>query len=409
MLPVWHLLLRKRGLYEPWRERSRLAETRALLEACTLASLTLAAATSFWPEARISLPSLLAFWLGASGGLALWRGTLRTLLRTARRRGFNTRSVLILGTGSLALEAFERLRGHPETGLQVVGFVGERPAAPPGLTPPFLGHFSDARRLVDELEIDHVVVALERGDRADPTKLLNELSDSRATLRIVLDLEGLPRLRTGVEELDGLHLLRLVESPLVGWSRVVKRGFDLAAGTLALLLCAPLMGAIALAIVWTSGRPVLYRQTRASLDGRAFRIIKFRTMHSDAEGHSGPRWAEPDDPRRTSLGALLRRLSLDELPQLWNVLRGEMSLVGPRPERPEFVARFSSRLPSYALRHRVRPGITGWAQVNGCRGSTSIERRLQLDLEYVRNWSLWLDVRIVLLTLVRVLGDPNAY
>jgi len=409
MLPVWSLLLRRRGLYEAWRERSRLAETRALLETCTLAALALAAATAFWPQVHISLPALLAFWLGATLLLAAWRGTLRTLLRVARRRGYNTRSVLVVGTGPLATAAFERLRGHPETGLQVVGFVGPRRPGGPELRPPVLGDLSAARRLVDELEIDHVVVALERDADTDGAKLLRELAETHATLRIVLDLEGMPRLRTGVEELGGLYLLRLVESPLVGWSRVLKRSFDLTLAAIALLACAPLLAAIAVAILCTSGRPVLYRQTRSTLGGRPFRMLKFRTMRPDAEADGAPGWTVPEDPRRTPIGRLLRRLSLDELPQLWNVLRGEMSLVGPRPERPELVARFSSRLPGYALRHRVRPGLTGLAQVSGCRGDTSLERRLQLDLDYVRSWSLWLDIRILLLTLVRVPRDPSAY
>jgi exopolysaccharide biosynthesis polyprenyl glycosylphosphotransferase len=190
---------------------------------------------------------------------------------------------------------------------------------------------------------------------------------------------------------------------------VVKRTTDLVLGTVALVVAAPVMGVIALWIRLSSGRPVLYRQQRLGLGGRPFEMLKFRTMDVDAEKATGPVWATAHDDRCTPVGGFLRRTSLDELPQLINVLRGDMSLVGPRPERSVFIRSFRNLIPRYMLRHSVKAGITGWAQVNGWRGDTSLHKRVQYDLYYINHWSFWLDLRILWLTALRMLGERNAY
>lgn len=189
------------------------------------------------------------------------------------------------------------------------------------------------------------------------------------------------------------------------FNRALKRGLDVLLVCPALLLLAPVLGLLALAVRLDSPGPVLYRQERISRDGQPFMMLKFRTMSVQAEQQSGPVWARPDDPRTTRLGALLRRASLDELPQLLNILGGSMSLVGPRPERPHFVARFSADIPGYSARHRAKTGLTGWAQIHGLRGDTSIEARVQHDLYYLAHWSLWLDLRIIAATLLTVIRD----
>jgi exopolysaccharide biosynthesis polyprenyl glycosylphosphotransferase len=188
---------------------------------------------------------------------------------------------------------------------------------------------------------------------------------------------------------------------------VRKRAFDLAVASVALVGLAPILLAVALAVRLGSGRPVLYAQERMGLDGRLFRMLKFRTMRRDAEGETGPVWAQAGDPRRTRLGRWLRRTSLDELPQLWNVLRGDMSIVGPRPERPVFIEQFRREVPGYMLRHKVKAGMTGWAQVHGWRGDTSLHERIEHDIHYIQNWSLALDVRILFLTVAHVLFGRN--
>jgi Undecaprenyl-phosphate glucose phosphotransferase len=410
MLPVWFLLIRARGLYEPRRGVSRWLEAREIVAVGSIASLGLAAAPFFWREIELSRVVVGIFWVLSTGGLVAFRATLREVLARARGYGFNQRRVLIVGTGVLAGEVYRRFVDHRETGFRVVGFVGAPEMGGPRIGPPLLGSFQDVARVVEEKHIDQLVVAVDRSDPVDPIKLLHELHQTTTAVRIVPDLRGLPNVQAGIEEFDGLPMIRLIESPLLGWNRVRKRALDVAVASIGLVAISPLLAGIAAAIRLTApGGSVLYRQKRMGLDGRLFWILKFRTMVPNAEAETGPRWAEPDDPRRTRLGAFLRRWNLDELPQLVNVLRGEMSLVGPRPERPEFIEKFRAQLPEYMLRHKMKAGMTGWAQINGWRGQTSIEKRLEHDIEYARRWSLRLDVKIIALTFFRNFRDPNAY
>ena len=229
------------------------------------------------------------------------------------------------------------------------------------------------------------------------------------SIHVVPDLLQFMVLRSRVEDIDGLPTINLSETPLEGWSRFVKRGFDLIVAAAALIIFSPMMLLIALAI-WLEDRgPVLYRQVRMGLDGKSFDIVKFRSMKVGAEDESGAKWAEPADPRRTRVGRWIRPSSLDELPQLFNVLLGDMSVVGPRPERPQFVQQFRAEFPHYMLRHKVRAGMTGWAQVHGWRGNTSVRMRIEHDLYYIENWSLLLDLKILFMTVIHGLRHENAY
>jgi exopolysaccharide biosynthesis polyprenyl glycosylphosphotransferase len=229
-------------------------------------------------------------------------------------------------------------------------------------------------------------------------------------IKVVPDLVQYATIKAALEDLDGIPIITLNEVPLRGWSSMVKRLMDMAVGGALVVLLMPVIPIIVLLIKLRGGRgPVFYRQERMSLDGKTFQIYKFRTMVDGAELETGPVFASAEDPRRTAVGVWLRRFNLDELPQLINVVLGDMSLVGPRPERPPFVRLFKERIPQYMLRHRVKSGITGWAQVNGWRGNTSIEKRIEYDLYYIENWSLLLDVKILILTLFRGFGQRHAY
>jgi Undecaprenyl-phosphate glucose phosphotransferase len=252
------------------------------------------------------------------------------------------------------------------------------------------------------------------GGRAETVFLALPLEAHRRTLeivaataraggevRVVPDLLQHITFRAGLEDWDGLPVVHLTETPVSGWSGLVKRALDVMLSAAGLVVLLPLLPLIALIIRMTDGGSVLYAQERMGLDGRPFRMWKFRTMRVNAEEETGAVWATADDPRRTPIGRFLRRWSFDELPQLYNVLRGDMSLVGPRPERPEFVAEFKERFPQYMLRHRVRSGMTGWAQVHGWRGNTSLAKRIEYDLFYIENWTIALDVRILWMTLVK--------
>ncbi len=216
-------------------------------------------------------------------------------------------------------------------------------------------------------------------------------------------------MRARLEDLDGVPVININDVPLQGFNTVVKRAIDVAISSIALVILSVPLAIIALLIRLTSRGPVLFYQERMGLDGKSIMILKFRSMYDDAEAETGPVWARENDPRVTPLGRFLRRSNLDELPQLWNVLRGDMSIVGPRPERPHFVAQFKHRIPSYMLRHKVKAGLTGWAQVNGWRGNTSIEKRIEYDLYYIEHWSVSLDIKIMWLTLLRGFFHKHAY
>jgi Undecaprenyl-phosphate glucose phosphotransferase len=336
---------------------------------------------------------------------------VRSTLRVLRRRGYNLRYVLVVGAGDLAREVIERLHAHPEAGMRVAGAlsgdpgqVGRRVAHVP-----VVGEYGSLKAALSRRRIDQVVLALPRDENHHLEKLLRELDDELVSVRMVPDLLHVMTLRSSVEDLDGLPTINLRDTPLVGWAAVQKRTFDMAVASLCFLAVSPILLVVALAVRLTSGAPVLYRQERIGLDGRVFAMLKFRTMRSDAEADSGPVWTSADDPRRTRLGAFLRATSLDELPQLWNVVRGDMSLVGPRPERPIFIERFRREIPGYMLRHKVKAGLTGWAQVHGWRGDTSLHERIEHDIYYIQNWSLGLDIRILLLTLWKGFVHRNAY
>lgn len=321
----------------------------------------------------------------------------RALLHTLRRAVSPDRPLhraLVIGPHA---EGFEQRIGRAAQGLSVALTL-------PGDTIP-----GDLEELVEARELDTVVFAFDFAAIDRARRWMDRLGGRRLQFIFAPAPSELLAGRIATLRIGPQPLIRLRELPFAGWNGVIKRGFDLAAGGLLLLLSLPVQGLVALAVGLTSRGPILYRQTRVGLDGRAFTMLKFRTMRRDAETRTGPVWAEPGDARVTAVGRFLRRFSLDELPQLVNVVRGEMSLVGPRPERPEFVEQFRGEVPRYAERHRVRCGMTGWAQVNGLRGQAPIEERTRYDLFYIENWSLGLDLWILLRTLHAVLFGRDAY
>ena len=409
ILVVWGFAFRAFGLYRPHRLGTHLAEWWDITKASTLGVLVLIAIMTFvfrsYDYSRIVIAT---FWGVSIVGASLSRAVFREAMRVARRRGYNQRFALLVGGGEPATEVLRVLRRRPDTGIRVVGLLSDKRDGE-GLGLPWLGGIEEIRTVLRQRPVDMVIVALPHTDYARLGSVLNEIGDEPVTIHFVPDLFSLASLRGGVEEFESVPFIHLRESPLYGWNLVLKRACDVVIGTGALALALPAMVAIGGGIALTSGFPILYRQERMGLDGRRFRMLKFRTMRLDAETASGPRWATPDDPRRTRLGAFLRASSLDELPQLFNVLRGDMSLVGPRPERPSFVEEFRRRVPGYMLRHKVKAGITGWAQINGWRGNTSIEKRIEYDLYYIERWSLRFDLAILVQTLWLGFRNRNAY
>ena len=404
---VWGVAFRWFDLYRPRRLGSYVSEWADIAKASTLGVLVLIAIMQFvFKNIEYSRVVILYFWALSIAAVSVWRATFREGLRVARRHGVNVRRAIVVGGGGAAAEVLAALRRRPDVGVHVLGHVGDKQEDGGGA---WLGGFEDLRAVLDREPIDLILIALPHGDAGRLATVLSDIGDDPVAIHLVPDVYGLASMRGGIEEFEGVPIIHLRESPLYGWNGVLKRGLDLVVGGVALVVLAPFLLVVAAAVKLTSSGPVLLRQERMGLDGHAFSMLKFRTMGVDAETESGPVWAARDDDRRTRLGAVLRRFSLDELPQLVNVLRGDMSLVGPRPERPVFVETFRHRIPGYMLRHKVKAGMTGWAQINGWRGNTSLEKRIEYDLYYIERWSLAFDLAILLKTLWRGFLNKNAY
>ncbi|HEX8173378.1 MAG TPA: undecaprenyl-phosphate glucose phosphotransferase [Thermoanaerobaculia bacterium] len=411
---VFPLAFAVQGLYRIRPARGRAEESLAVGIGSVLATIVLSGVL-LWvrpgnPEVVYSRATLAFFLVAAMVLVILGRTIVRTVVTRRHRSGKDLDRVLIAGNGELARAVLERMESHRERlGFRVVGYLANgHDGELPGL--PRLGSVDDAEEVVKAHAIEHVFVALPHASSQAMASLLDRLVRNCIAIHVVPDLLQFMVLRSRVEDLDGLPTINLSETPLdVGWSRFIKRAFDLAVAAAALVLLSPVMLLVALAI-WLEDRgPALYRQVRMGLDGKPFEILKFRSMRVGAESATGAVWAEKNDPRRTRVGRFIRAWSLDELPQLWNVLVGDMSVIGPRPERPEFVEQFRAELPHYMLRHKVRAGMTGWAQVHGWRGNTSIRMRIEHDLYYIENWSLLLDLKILCMTVLHGLRHENAY
>jgi exopolysaccharide biosynthesis polyprenyl glycosylphosphotransferase len=408
---VWPVVFYFRGLLTGRPLRSRVEECVAIGVAVAVAMVVLAAGLGFYREftySRLTLGlfALLDVLLLCVSRLLFWAVMSRVWASSKRRQ-----RALIAGAGELGRVVAAKLNEHRELGLDLVGFLDDDPGKA-GATfsgAPVVGTLDELERVARDYRVDTLWVALPIGVQHKTVRLLKRAEPLLLDVRVVPDLLQYFALHAGVEDLDGIPVINLTQIPLAGWYRLIKRAFDVVVAGLALLLLWPLFLVIAVAIYLEDRGPVLYRQQRMGLDGQSFLILKFRTMVPNAEEGTGPRFAARRDPRTTRVGAVLRRFSLDELPQLVNVLKGEMSLVGPRPERPEFVARFRERYPEYMSRHRVRSGITGWAQVNDLRGQSSIRKRIAADLYYIDNWSLGFDLKILWLTLLRFWRHRHAY
>ena len=410
IIAVWGLSFQAFDLYRPRRMGTRVAEFLDVAKANTLSVLILVAFTFFLRQYEYSRLVLLYFWLLNLVILGFSRVLFREALRFLRRQGYNQRHALVIGASRLGRRVVEALENHPELGVRIQGFlsadprqVGERIQ-----NVPVVGRYDDLQELVQS-GIDIVFICLPPEDERWVEKMFGVLSSTMVEVKALPAICEFMSLRAEAEMFEGLPLITLQGSPLHGWNLVIKRVLDVAGASAALVLFAPVLFTVALLVKLTSSGPIFFRQLRMGLDGQAFEMLKFRSMKPDAESETGPVWTQPNDDRRTPIGAFLRRTSLDELPQFWNVLRGEMSIVGPRPERPEFIARFRETLPQYMLRHKMKAGITGWAQINGWRGNTSLEKRIQHDLYYIEHWSIWFDIKIMLLTVWRGFVHRHAY
>jgi Undecaprenyl-phosphate glucose phosphotransferase len=406
------------GLYSLRRNRSRVDDFFAVFVGSVVAVVFGVLATLYFqayyvPAAMKDRGSfevsriVWALFLGLNIGLTfLSREAVRQALSRRWRAGIGLKRLIIVGAGELGRLVADKILEHRELGYQLVGFLDDRADRDHlgyrGF--PLLGTTADANEICQRERVDQIYVALPLEQHQRMLDVIEAAAKNLVDVVIVPDLLQFIALRARIEDLDGVPIININDVPLQGLSAFAKRTVDIALSFSAIVALAIPCGIVALLIRLTSKGPIFYHQERMSLDGSSFTVYKFRSMYHEAEASTGPIWAREEDPRCTPLGKYLRQFDIDELPQLWNVLKGEMSLVGPRPERPYFVDQFKHRYPQYMLRHKVKSGITGWAQVNGWRGNTSLEKRIEYDLYYIENWSLSLDFKIMWLTLVRGLG-----
>jgi len=399
------------GLYRPRRISSKFAEIMDIAKGTTIAVLILVSLTFFVRKYEFSRLTFVYFGIICVIALCVERILFRELLRLIRKRGYNLRHALIVGTGSLGQDVTDRVHSHPELGIKIRGFLCEDNSQIGNELKGFkvLDTFENVRNVVMNQNIDMVLITLPLSAHERLKRILDDIGDEMVSIMLIPDLVELATLRGGIGEFEGMPIISLRDTPLYGWNVVVKRVTDIVLSITILLAVSPLMLVISLLVKATSIGPVFYRQERMGLDGRIFSMLKFRTMETQAEKETGPVWAAKGDSRKTIIGSFLRKTSMDELPQFFNVLKGDMSIVGPRPEREFFIQQFRSKIPKYMLRHKMKAGITGWAQISGWRGNTSLEKRIEYDLFYIENWSLWFDMEIMWLTIWRGLVNKHAY
>jgi exopolysaccharide biosynthesis polyprenyl glycosylphosphotransferase len=401
------------GAYRHRRGVQFVDEFFATMTALAVVAVVLLAGIGLYRPQHFEFSRLVfVYWVVVAAVLlTATRYLLRRLQAARRARGIGADRALVVGWGAAADLLVQRMRMFPDYGYRPVGILADGVAEGSELAGiKVLGGSSDLPRVVRNRRVDVVFMALTDVSQERLLHLMESCDGAGVQFRIVPSM--LEIMTTGVmaDQLDGIPLLQFRRGlDIDGPKRAIKRASDVLMAGTGLLVLSPLLGVLALLVKLSSPGPVFISQERVGQRGGTFRMHKFRSMRVDAEVKSGPVWAARDDPRRTPVGRLLRRLSLDELPQLWNILVGEMSMVGPRAERPKFVREFASRLPRYQDRHRVRPGLAGWAQANDLRGQTPVEERLIYDLYYIENWSLQFDLKILLITLFRVWSHKNAY
>ena len=401
---IWVLVLRAVGLYQI-EGHVTLETVVSLSKAGLIASIATLSAIFFIYHNHQYSRWVMILSCGISVLLLCFsRLTIQRFKEAVQQLGVGISRVAVVGFNRTTQQLIHTLQERTDSGYQFVGvLLGERPPSQP-IPHRILGEFTEVRSLVQKYRIDELFITSPAISHTDILQIVDVCEGLSVRIHLLPDLYEVMIGRTRVADFDGIPVVRLKELPLQGWHRMIKRGMDILLSSFALIICSPLMLVIAIAVKLSSPGRVIFRQERVGRDGKPFYIYKFRSMQQDAEAGVGHVWASKDDPRQTRLGRFLRRWCLDELPQFFNVLKGDMSLVGPRPEMSGLIDDFSKSIPHYLDRHRVKCGLTGWAQVNGLRGNTSLEERIRYDLYYIENWSIGFDIKILLKTLWSIKG-----
>ncbi|MCL5958313.1 MAG: undecaprenyl-phosphate glucose phosphotransferase [Chloroflexi bacterium] len=399
------------GLYHLKRGISRIDEFYKISSAVSLGTVLAVAINSFLLADSFVYPrQMLIFgWLLSLVSITVARMSYRSLVAGLRKRGLGQAKILIVGAGHTGNTILQQVNRSPDLGYQVVGFLDDEVMETSTRTP-VLGKVDHLPRVIQQYGVEEVIIAISGASHQKILDIVALCQDEAVNIKVYPDaFQIITKNEVSIGDLNGLPLVSIRDTALQGWHRIVKRLVDVVFSIIALILLSPLLLFIALLVKLDSPGPAFYVQERVGLDGKPIRILKFRSMRVDAERRTGPVFARPDDPRKTPVGRFIRRFSIDEMPQFINVVMGQMSIVGPRPERPHFVEQFRERIPSYMRRHREKAGLTGWAQINGLRGDTSIEERTRYDLYYIENWSLLFDFKIMAKTILQLFRDPQAY
>jgi exopolysaccharide biosynthesis polyprenyl glycosylphosphotransferase len=410
VIPAWLFLFKSRGLYRPRRTVHFSEEFFPIVRVVATGMLIVMAAAFFYRAFSFSRLVFGLLGLASILLLSLGRYIVMGFEQWWYSIGKDRKNVILVGSNATAARVYETIVNQPSLGYSFLGFFSAGRKGDLAKTKArFLGTLAGVPSYVRNHNVDVILIALTYKDHPRLLDLIRDCEGLNTDMLMVPDLVDLMTSRVRVTELEGIPFLQVKEAALSTWNQIVKRGFDVGTAIVVLFVTSPIIALIALLVKLTSPGPVFYGQERIGLDGKPFNVLKFRTMKIDAEKETGPVWTRKDDPRITPIGRFLRRFSLDELPQLLNVLKGDMSIVGPRPERQFFVERFRKQIPKYLDRHRVKTGMTGWAQVNGLRGNAPIEERTKYDVYYVENWSITFDVKIISKTIRAVLFGKDAY
>ncbi|MBA4312994.1 MAG: undecaprenyl-phosphate glucose phosphotransferase [Chlorobiaceae bacterium] len=404
IIPIWLLIFNSNKMYGARRNVALTDELFSIIKLITLGMLVVMSAAFFYRTFSYSRVVFGLLWFSSIFIIFAGKIFLVKIEKTVYALGRELRNAVIIGSNDTAQRIFSQISNHSLLGYRFIGYFADKPAIDLPLSgAQYLGGFSDAPEILIKERIELALIALNYNDHPKLIKLVQDCEGVNTELMLVPDLLEIMTSGMKVKELDGIPFIKIKGVPMTTWGRIVKRLFDLIVSSILLVLSSWLFGLIALAIKLNSKGKIYFIQERIGLDGKSFKMMKFRTMQTGAEmldNESG--LGINDDPRQTSVGKILRKLSIDELPQLINVFKGEMSLVGPRPERPYYVDQFKTLVPKYLDRHRVKTGMTGWAQVNGLRGNTSLEERIRYDIYYIENWTLWFDMKILFKTIKAV-------
>lgn len=411
IIPGFLLLYNLFDLYSSKRVSGRKREFFNIVKANTAGLVVFIVALYVINETNFSRQMIFIFWAFNIIAETIVRNVIRYALRFIRRRGKNLKYVLLIGYSKSAEQYINRIRLNPQWGYVVRGILDdhvERGTMYKGVK--VLGRIDNLQVILPENKLDEIAITLSLSEYGRLKEIVEQCEKSGVHTKFIPDYAGVIPNKPYTEDIQGLPVINIRHVPLTNTlNAFAKRIVDIFGSIIAIVLSSPVMLFAIVAIKLTSRGPIIYSQERIGIHNRPFKMYKFRTMYVQDEGEEKKQWTTKDDPRVTPIGRILRRTSIDELPQLFNILVGKMSLVGPRPERPQFVEKFKEEIPRYMVKHQVRPGLTGWAQVNGLRGDTSIEKRIEYDLYYIENWTMGLDIKILFLTFFKGFVNENAY